>query len=95
MLSANPPMFVNYVVPGGPADGKLFQGDLLYCVHGSDLTVHAGSNDFFEVLETSLDTHLLQIYVVPKPRPRSKRRPPPLPPQPQKVKVTLIIIPFI
>ena len=90
MLSAHPPLFVNHVVPGGPADGKLFQGDLLYCVYGSNITLHAETNNFLEALETSSDPQILQIYVVPKPTPREKHRPPPLPPlpsQPQKGKV--------
>ena len=94
MLSSNPPLFVNHVVQGGPADGKLIRGDLLYCVHGSDVSVHEKTDDFFEALETSLDPKL-QISVIPKPKPRYKGHPPPPLPllfQRQKAKVIISLV---
>ena len=77
MLSKDPPLFVSHVVPGGPAEGKLIQGDLLYCIHGHDVTIQASTEDVLGALEKYLDPQVLQVAVVPKPKPRNKRPPPP------------------
>ncbi|KAI6647670.1 hypothetical protein LOD99_8635 [Oopsacas minuta] len=85
MLSSNPPLFVSHVVPGGPADGKLTQGDLLYTIHGHDISIQVSTDDVLGAIDTPLDPHVLQIAVVPKPKPRNKRPPPPPPTHKAKV----------
>lgn len=86
MLSAQIPIVVTHIVPGGPAEGIIDTGDFVISIFDQKINFSSSSYVFSAIKKSSIQD-MIKLSVRPHSKSTSKRRPPPPPPHKTKVRI--------